>query len=490
MKPAWAVFLLAVVLVACGRTPAAPSVVDASGRCLLVGTNGAPTAAPLAASVPSGAPSPSSLTPQARGVIIKFRSAGAAAGVWAQALSLGGQGGTLALLDAADPVAAAKAWRARKDVVYAVPNAVVHALGAAPATFTGEVVPTDEFARLQWTYPLLGYGKVWRDMRDNPYQKPVTVATLDTGVRYDHPDLLGALWCPGQGTLDLVPSAVDGGDDYGMDEDPTDPTYEGRDQGSHGTHVAGIIAARWNGVGVAGAVWNAPVKILPVRVLNDHGAGDLWTVVQGLRYAAGLPISFGGKTRVNPHPAQVINLSLGEDLSAEDAQPLCNAVTDATKAGSLIVAAAGNKAVTKPFYPAACAGAVAVASVSLGAGGVPEHAPYSNVYAQVALSAPGGDHNNAYNGATLDGLLFRDLVFSTSWDYTDNQPNYEGMEGTSQATPQVSALAALLLSKGVASTGAQVTARMEATARDLGDKGRDPQFGFGMIDAAAALGVR
>lgn len=463
---------------ACARSPEPPKL-GGTELCQLPGASGAASASSVAAR-------------QARGVIVKFDSARVAA----QALGVRERTGSLALLDAADPVAAARILSARPDVVYAVPNVIFH------VQETAVVVPTDEYVPLQWTYPLLGYGSVWRDMRAAPYKRPVTLAVLDTGVRYDHPDLAGALWLPREGALDLVPPPTPPGcfgDPYGMDEDPTDPAYPGRTEGSHGTHVAGIIAARWgkfaapcaecSDSGVAGAVWNAPVKLLPVRVLDDRGDGDLYSVAQGVRYAAGLPIAFGGATRTNPHPAQVINLSLGAEISAQDAEPICDAIADAAGKGSLVVAAAGNFYHEGAVYPGACDGAVAVASVSLGVGGVPEHAPYSSSYAQVALSAPGGDGKNFYNGAELGGKPFPDLVFSTSWDYVQNQPSYEGMQGTSQAAPQVSALAALLLSKGVATTGAQALARMEATARDLGPVGRDPEFGSGLIDAAAALKV-
>jgi subtilisin family serine protease len=78
-------------------------------------------------------------------------------------------------------------------------------------------------------------------------------------------------------------------------------------------------------------------------------------------------------------------------------------------------------------------------------------------------------------------------VFSTSWNYTKDQPSYEGMSGTSQASPQVAALAALLLSKGVTTNATDTLERLIATSRDLGPAGRDESYGFGVINAAAAL---
>ncbi|WP_309572135.1 S8 family serine peptidase, partial [Deinococcus sp.] len=100
-----------------------------------------------------------------------------------------------------------------------------------------------------------------------------------------------------------------------------------------------------------------------------------------------------------------------------------------------------------------------------------------------------------YNGARWDpqgdGTVepFVDAILSTGWEYAKNLPNYEVEAGTSQAAPQVSALAALLLSKGVTSGATDTLARLTSTATDLGAAGRDDSFGYGMINASAALGA-
>jgi subtilisin family serine protease len=336
----------------------------------------------------------------------------------------------------------------------------------------------------------------------------VTVAVVDTGTRFDHPDLAGVQWGPGEGALDLVPEA-DNGDGNGVDRDPTDPGAPNRDPDSHGTHVAGILAARWGTFGapcagcstsgVAGAVRDAPVKLLPLRVLDAFGNGDIATITQAVRYAAGETVTLNGTAYRTPHAAQIINLSLGGPVSAEEARPLCDAVAEVTARGVLVVAAAGNDGnrppqtatgMSQPYYPAACEGAVSVAAVTLSEGdGLPVHAAYSSFYPQVMLSAPGGSTARALNGAVLNGEAFQDAIFSTSWDFERNRPNYVGMIGTSQAAPQVSAVAALMLSKGVVSNRSELVARLQATARDLGEAGRDARTGFGLVDAAAALGA-
>ncbi|WP_135228702.1 S8 family serine peptidase [Deinococcus fonticola] len=393
------------------------------------------------------------------------------------------------------------------NVERAVPNRVLHVLstGTGQAPMTGQtlaapLLPTDQYAPLQWAFTLMGYRAVWRDMEAGKYTRPVTVAVLDSGVRFEHPDLAGKLYGPKEGALDFV----DG------DTDPTDPGAPDSlgDRATHGTHVTGIIAANWgqnaapicagcSPTGVVGASYRAPVKVLPLRVLGSQGT-DVATLTTALQYAAGQAVPFPAPTAqnpkppqvTNPHPAQVINLSLGgPDLTSEEAAPMCEAIAAARERGVLTFAAAGNDSSATPYYPAACPAAVAVGSVTLSGGSAPVKAWYSNHYPKVELSAPGGASLGAshLNGGTLNGQPFPDDIFSTAWNYQKNEPSYQAMAGTSQATPQASALAALLLSKGV-TTGAEATlARMKSTATDLGAAGSDDLFGAGMLNAAAAL---
>ncbi|MFK7604194.1 S8 family serine peptidase [Deinococcus sp. SM5_A1] len=460
-------------------------------------------------------------TGQARGVIVKYRDVkGAFVGKGGSAATVSERAGeTLrasalsvissrplstdtTALQVGDVDAALQVLRADQRVEYAVPNALLQAQTLPQPPLAQPLEPTDQYAALQWPFRLLGYSAVWRDMEGGAYSRPVTVAVLDSGVRYDHPDLEDTLWKPDEGALDLLADPKNGDGD-GTDDDPTDPGDRNRTTGSHGTHVTGIIAARWGQntpscagcslTGVVGAVRRANVKVLPLRVIDEAGNATVADVALAVRYAAGLPITLAEKTVTNPQRAAVINLSLGAPISADTARPVCEAVQDALDAGSLVIAAAGNGYSTVPYYPAACPAAVAVGSVTLSGGSAPKHAVYSSAYDSVQLSAPGGTDPRldpgTFNGGTLNGVPFQDLVLSTSWDYARAQPNYEAEAGTSQAAPQVSALAALLLSKGVTDDAASTLARLNATATDLGAAGRDPLFGSGMINAAAALGA-
>ena len=345
--------------------------------------------------------------------------------------------------------------------LWSEPNAYVWPLGEA-------YEPSDPYYPLQAHLFLTGA----RYAGLKAYARPVVVAVVDTGVRYDHPDLAGALLGGDAGAYDFVED----------DPDPTDAGGTG-EVGSHGTHVTGLIVARANGTGVVGVAWPAPVAALPLRVIGPSGTGTVADVADAIRYAAGLPVTRGTVTLENPTPAQVINLSLGTTLPS---RALCEAVADATRAGALVVAAAGNGVAGRDllFYPAACEGALAVAATDLGGWRPPAYAWYSARNDRVALAAPGGDLAQDANG---DG--YPDGVLSTTWNYTENRPSYGFYMGTSQAAPQVAAAAALFLASGEAESPVEAGTRLLATATDLGPPGPDPDYGAGLLNLPGALGV-
>ena len=237
----------------------------------------------------------------------------------------------------------------------------------------------------------------------------VTVAVVDTGVDLAHRDLAPNLWTnpgevPGNGIDDDGDGIVDdvhGADFVNGDGDPSD------DNG-HGTHVAGIVAARGdNGVGVAGLAWRA--RIMAVKVLGADASGDMATVAAGVRYAVA-------------HGARVINLSLtgpspGPDLAA--------AVDAAAAANVLVVAAAGNTHADDDVvatYPAALDAPNLVAVTSSDQRGV------------LAPSA-------SFGRSTVDLAAPGEEILSTA-----RGGGYELRSGSSMAAAQVSGAAVLLAS--------------------------------------------
>ncbi len=276
-------------------------------------------------------------------------------------------------------------------------------------------------AALPWTLTSLGAPTLWA----NQGGAGSVVAVVDTGVAATHPDLAG-LVLPG---LDLVSACGTGqADGHG-----------------HGTHVAGIIAARaGNAAGVAGLAQGT--TILPVRALGSDGSGSDVDVARGIAWAA-------------EHGADVVNLSLGspDPSSAEQA-----AIDYAYGRGVLVVAAAGNDgdAGNPPNYPGALDHVLAVGAVDA-SHSVPL---FSNSGSYVALAAPGVD------------------VLSTM------PPNgYLAMDGTSMAAPFVAATAALMRAADPALTPTRLTSLLETTALDLGTPGRDDVTGYGEVQPVAAV---
>ncbi len=256
----------------------------------------------------------------------------------------------------------------------------------------------------------------------------VIVAIVDTGIALTHPEFAGRLTA--------------GWDYVNSDNDPTD------DQG-HGTHVAGIVAAAMDGQGMVGIAPN--VRLMPVKVLNNANpsTGTWANISQGIRYAA-------------DYGARVINLSLGGTSFSSVMQ---DAVRYAASKGAVVVAAAGNQGSSTPFYPASYEEAIAVGATNED----DEYWTLSNYGAWVDVTAPGAS------------------IWSTYWDRNTGTNTYGFMSGTSMAAPHVSGLAALLLSYRPTLSAADVRAIIEQTAVDKGVTGFDIYYGWGRMDAGAAL---
>lgn len=282
--------------------------------------------------------------------------------------------------------------------------------------------------------------------------KSIVVAVLDTGIT-KHPDLDSQVVAG----YDFVSSTASSRDGDGWDSDPTDPgDYSGAESSSwHGTHVAGIIGAAANTIGVIGV---APgVKIQPVRVLGSAG-GSTSDLISALRWAAGLQVkdALGNNVPLNPTPAKVINISMGTDsatpcrLSGEKLGATEVALAEVKAAGVTTITAAGNFNMPAAYsYPGNC-----YPTLNVGATGFSgDRAVYSNYSVQdvtsgemvgVDLSAPGGDHTD-FVGAPADTT---GRIISTRNDgkTTVGNPIYDYEEGTSMAAPVVTGVVALVYS--------------------------------------------
>ncbi len=391
------------------------------------------------------------------------------------------------LLRVTNVPSALNALRTDPNVLRAEPNLPVHAAGAAaqPGVLPQAWLPGDELAPAEWNYGFLNYAAVQAD-QPRTYPNSVTVAVLDTGVQTQHPDLDGQLHR--DGALNFAAGAAEAVSDPG-------------DQGfSHGTAVAGAIAAKRHGpgagTGLVGGVTDANVKLLNLRVLNADGSGDMFRAGLAIRYAAGESVTLGGVTYTNPHPARVINLSLGGNAAGSAQPAICADVAAATALGALVVASAGNDGSAARSYPASCPDAVSVGALTLDAQRHFVPSTYSQANDRVTLAAPGGSdwdgmtYNNGLSVQTSQGTFtVPDALPTTGWDYSRQQPEVTFFAGTSAAAPVVSAVAALMFAKGVVTTPQAARERLIATANDVHDLGRDAKTGAGVINPVAALGI-
>jgi subtilisin family serine protease len=315
----------------------------------------------------------------------------------------------------------------------------------------GAVAPEDTLVDLypQWPFdaPETTFTTAWATTRGAGQ----VVAVVDTGVYGNHEDLGGAV-LPG---TDFVHSACD------------QSTGDGRtDLNGHGTHVAGIIAARsGNWLGIAGAAPDA--MILPVRVLGpvcengqitNKAAGYASDVAAGILWAA-------------DHGATVINLSLG---ASGEMEVVNAAITYAVSKRIPVVAAAGNSGANTRSYPAASSKgeAIAVAATDRNRQLAP-YSSWSTTPAYVDLAAPGSGITSTWSPEAVGANGARYMVAS----------------GTSMSTPHVAAAAALVRSVRPDLDVAGLRSVLEGTASDLLSAGVDAQTGAGMVDPANALHV-
>jgi thermitase len=310
----------------------------------------------------------------------------------------------------ADLAQLVRAFKSSPYVEYAEPNYIAHA----------SITPNDSYWSSQWGMTKIEAPSAWDITMGSD---SVTIAIVDSGVDLFHPDLSGKL--------------VSGYDFVNDDSNPQD------DYG-HGTHVAGIAAARTNNsTGVAGLSWQA--KIMPVKALNNYGSGGYEDVASGVIYAAN-------------NGADIINLSLGGSVPSS---VLEDAVEYAHALGSVVVAATGNNN-SSVSYPARYPEVIAVAATDSN----DQRASFSNYGPEVDVAAPGVSIRSTYwwSGST-----------------------YGWMSGTSQASPHVAGLAALIWSVSPGLSNTQVESIIKQTADDLGTDGRDNYYGFGRINARRAL---
>jgi subtilisin family serine protease len=284
------------------------------------------------------------------------------------------------------------------------------------------VTVNDPGYKYQWYIPYTQADKSWSLVNQ---KREIKVAVLDTGVDYTHPDLKNRV-------------LADEGYNF------VDNNYNVMDNDGHGTHVSGIIAAEANNsIGLTGVTGNLEVKILPIKVLDENGAGGTISIVKGILYA----VESG---------ADVINLSLGTKTKS---QLLAQAIDYAKSKGVFVVAASGNDNENSDNFSPAGDGGYTVAAMNYNY----KKASFSDYGNSVKVAAPGVKILSTVPGG------------------------YEAWDGTSMSAPVVSGIAAILKSENPDLTPAQMEDILDSTATDIMYKGKDQATGYGLVNAYEAV---
>jgi len=334
-----------------------------------------------------------------------------------------------------------------------------------------EHIGSDEpfYNRYQWDMRAIDAPGAWNAGYTG---EGVRVAVLDTGVDVNPPDLVPNL------NFALSKSYV-----------PEEPYID--DMHGHGSNVAGIIAAADNGVGVIGVAPNA--EIVALKVLSGTGSGDFGWMLEAILYAVECDVD-------------IVNMSLGAYMdkggfydddgtwvAANEVAGFLNLVKKtvnyATQQGVLIIASAGNDAQNGQgdsgllHVPSDVGDTVCVSATGpFGWGSdtsvyLDDFAVYSNYGPQVDFAAPGGNFD-----PTLPRYWYDFVLNCTNGQW------YAWYAGTSQASPHVAGVAALIVeANGGDMKPSQIVRELRQSADDLGKPGQDVYFGHGRVNAAAAV---
>ncbi|MDA9129244.1 S8 family serine peptidase [Candidatus Gracilibacteria bacterium] len=268
-------------------------------------------------------------------------------------------------------------------------------LGILPENFLGvEIILPEVFGINELNLDGENISQTWGIEKYQSYKytessksdsEKITVAVVDTGIDYKHPDL-----------QNNVNQSL--GKDFVNDDD------DAWDDQGHGTHVAGTIAANINSEGIIGV--NPHVELIPLKICTSRGFCPSYAVLRALDYA---------KTQ----KIDILNMSLG-GRGNPDGHAICGAIASVVDAGGIVVAASGNSNIdTSRFVPGGCVKAITVAAVD--SSGM--RAQFSNYGDKVDVAAPGVQ------------------VYST---YPTNKGNYRKLSGTSMATPHVVGIVSLM----------------------------------------------
>ena len=289
--------------------------------------------------------------------------------------------------------------------------------------------------------------------------KAITVATIDTGIDTDHPDLIN----------NIVEASSTVSEEY----DP-ETYFSAEDFDDHGTHVAGIIAAETNNeIGVSGVSYNAGIMAVRTFYSGFTSSGNVATMAKSTDIAAGIRHVVEMKDTYN---VKLINMSIGTANTSSAKPPvddriMLDAIDEAYNQGIYCIVASGNDKTTTTLTP------------------VTHPAYYDKVISVGAINASHDWQTWSNGGPELDVVAPGYYIWSTVIKFDDGYQDdgYAALSGTSMATPYVAGVSALCMAKNPDLTFDQLYNCLTKTASDLGDSGRDDYYGYGQVVPVKAV---
>jgi len=323
------------------------------------------------------------------------------------------------------------------NVEYAEPNLICHL----------DNIPNDPLFNQQWGLHNTGQssGKVDADI-DAPEAwdiategSDVTIAVIDSGVDYNHPDLIDNMWINSD---EIADNGIDDDNNGYIDDvhgwDFIRNTNDPKDEFGHGTHCAGIIGATGNNsIGVSGVCWNS--SIMPVKVFTENGGTTTGVIARGINYATN-------------NGAKIFSMSWG---FSGDSELITDVLENAYSKGIVLVSSAGNSNSQRPHSPAKYDHVIGVAAIDRNN----EKASFSNYGNWIDVAAPGVD------------------IFSTMPTYPvllndyGHTPDYSNMSGTSMSAPFIAGVIGLVLSNNPDLKQEEIKTLIQSAASDVSSNG-------------------
>jgi len=332
------------------------------------------------------------------------------------------------VLEDIDIINLAREYSELPNVEYAEPNYI----------FYISKTPNDASYNLQWTHSKIHSEEGWNITTGSTN---ITIAVIDTGIDWNHPDLTKNIWNNTDEVIDGIDNDGNGYVDDVRGYDFVNNDSDPMDDNGHGSHCSGIAAADSNNnLGVAGVCWNC--KVMALKGCNNIGYCYSADLAQAIIYAV-------------DNGAKIISMSwYADDIPAPTI--LKDAINYAYNSGVVLIAAAGNSNTDVPTYPQAYDNVFNVAATD----NSDNKASFSNYGSWVDIAAPGVG------------------IYSTYFDDT-----YSSLSGTSMAAPHVSGLAGLVLSHTPTLSNEQTYFILRNGVDQISDK----TIGTGRINVYKAL---